>query len=203
MKVCSKCRRDLPRDQFVKSPRYLDGLYPSCKTCRKRVRDDFLKRKPLCRNCNRVPHIPTSPFCDDCMRKSCGRGPAKWRQRRSGFDTCPKCLKNPRLKYHRYCRRCKNAASNLWVKKNGGSWKAKTPEQRRKAVARRYINTQVQRGKVKRGFCPHCGKQADEFHHFDYKDRTLNGIWVCHHYHVLLERQKRTVDKTGQLELLL
>jgi hypothetical protein len=66
-----------------------------------------------------------------------------------------------------------------------------TPEKRRKASARHYVNTLYKRGKVRRQPCQFCGGPSVHFHHLDYKDRTLNVQHVCLPCHVRLEREKR------------
>jgi hypothetical protein len=200
MKTCSKCRVDLPRDSFVKSGRYLDGLYPSCKECRKKTRTESLTRKPFCWKCKKVRHIPNHPWCDSCLRKASGKGPAKFSRRKKMDGLCSRCRKEKHLPYHRYCRVCKVDSTRKW---NKFIRKPRTKARRAKETSRRYITKLVERGKVQKTPCPHCGSLDVEFHHFDYKPRTRNGIFVCQKYHVILERQKRAVDKTGQFELLL
>lgn len=52
MKTCSKCQKEKPSDSFYKSnvKTHLDGLYPSCKTCkRKTTKKYFHENSEQCR----------------------------------------------------------------------------------------------------------------------------------------------------------
>lgn len=66
----------------------------------------------------------------------------------------------------------------------GGWWAMKTPEQKARAVVRRYIHTQLQRGKFKRKPCEVCGEPATEFHHLNYERMTLDVRHLCHKHHM-------------------
>ncbi len=146
MKTCSKCKRELDPGQFVKSPRYSDGLYPSCKECRRAVQSKWLEGDPLCRHCRKVPHPLTHQWCYDCQRKLDKRnlGPPKWR-RDSKNKRCSFCKVNPRLPYHNYCESCQRTAQNKWMRSQGGSWAYSLKKGRHlQVVARAYVNHQVQ-----------------------------------------------------------
>jgi hypothetical protein len=63
-----------------------------------------------------------------------------------------------------------------------------TPEQKRKATVRAYINNKVHTGKMQRKPCEVCGEPS-EFHHLDYNDRTLNVRNLCPKHHDEEERR--------------
>lgn len=45
-KVCKKCGRELPVEEFYKTPGYKDGLDSVCKECRKdRMKENYKARK--------------------------------------------------------------------------------------------------------------------------------------------------------------
>jgi hypothetical protein len=192
MKTCSKCKRELPEDQFVKSPRYRDGLYPSCKDCRRQVRRRWLATHPMCLRCGVKPHTEDHQYCYDCQRQADKRnaGPPKFR-RDSKNKRCSFCKVNPRLPYHNYCESCKSEVHRKWLDANGGQWHYySTRGQRAKLIARRYINTQIQRGKLKRQPCEVCGCLETQAHHNDY-DKPMDIRWLCKEHHDALHRWLR------------
>jgi len=83
-----------------------------------------------------------------------------------------------------------------WLKTKGGSWKALTPEQKKKAIVRQYVNNRIRRGKIGRKPCEVCGKTPTQTHHLDYLPRTLNIQWLCAEHHILAERAKRAAIDT-------
>lgn len=204
LKTCSKCKKDLPIRRFVKSPRYFDGRHPICFFCRRESRILWLSNNPLCSRCKSEPHMPKNAYCFRCDRIKKNRSEIpKFKRRTDRRDLCCKCNERPRLKYHRYCKECKNKSTTDSIKRRGGYFALITPERRRKQTSRHYVNTQLARGKIKRGPCVYCGKPSVEFHHLDYDDQTMNTQDVCHDHHVIVERIKRRVDKSGQLELVI
>ena len=191
VKTCSKCKKDLPRDRFVKSNRYHDGLYPSCKDCRKEALLKTLEEHPLCSKCKSQPHGKGRAWCDDCELKARGLPPRKFKRDLTN-KLCSFCKVQPRAKGKNYCKDCANAYMKGWRDSRGGSWSCLTKEQRRKATARRYVYTQLQRGKIKREPCAKCGNPQTEFHHLDYNDRTMNVMHLCRPCHEEAERIKKS-----------
>ncbi len=201
MKTCSKCRRELEEKCFVKSPRYRDGLYSSCKECRKKVLEDLLAKDPMCAKCRTKPHQPKHRYCYDCGRISKGyTKPPKFRRDSSNDYWCSKCKEFPRRPYHNYCHRCGNEST----RQSSARKRARTPKPHitKKQRVRRFIYTLFQAGKIQRLPCELCGKPSAHFHHLDYEERTTNVMQVCHRCHVELERHKRSVDKLWKVGLL-
>lgn len=187
MKTCSKCRRDLPLDQFVKSSRYRDGKYPLCKDCRKESRMKSLAANPLCVRCKKEPHYQTNFYCLECARILQGGLPVRQRHHSKDPFTCPKCG-GPRKHRRRWCAKCHNEAQKKWLKSKGGQWAyASSRGQRHKLVARRYVMTMIERGKLKRKPCEVCGRLEVEAHHNTYED-PLDIRWLCSEHHDALER---------------
>lgn len=178
MKTCSKCGVEKEDGEFNKSPRYLSGLVSHCKECQRKAREKRLAANPLCIKCRTVPHMPNTPYCDNCLRELSGLPPAKFKRDKTNKTLCSRCRVNPRLPYHRYCQECKNESTVKWSKEKGG-WRNMTPEQRQMAVARKYTHTLLLAGKIQRGPCVFCGKPGVQFHHFDYLRMTRNFVDVC------------------------
>jgi hypothetical protein len=200
MKQCTKCKLWLTEDRYVKSDRYVCGLYPSCKDCRKKTTLKTLADHPLCCRCKLVPHARNMGYCLDCDRLRKGKTIERSRSyNRDNKTMCSKCLKNPRLTYHNYCKECKNESVSKWIRKNSPRLKSRPFDpRRRKKSARHYINSLYKRGKVKRKPCEICndGTPSVNFHHLDYHDRTTNVMHVCLKHHVELERQKRNLTQS-------
>ena len=191
MKTCSKCKKDQPRENFVKSPRYLDGLYPICKSCRKATLRRCLKKNPLCRKCKKAPHSKSHVYCESCSRENRGRNPIVKFHRKIRYDgVCPKCGNRPRLKYFLWCKECKNEYQRKWLATGARHWDKLTPEQKKRAVARGLLNTKVHRGKIKRQPCEVCGNPKVEGHHHNGYDRehALDVRWLCKFHHDEAER---------------
>ncbi len=182
MKVCSKCKQVLDENCFVKSSRYRDGLYPSCKECRKAVKMATLAANPKCSKCGVKPHQPTHPYCYDCLVEAMGYTP-KFR-RDSKNKLCSRCKVNPRAQGKNYCSECANRYLSEYYAARGGQWKNMTAEQRRKHKVRHFANWLVEKGEVERGPCVFCGAPSTQFHHYDYEDRTRNFDPVCDQCHL-------------------
>lgn len=191
MKTCSKCKRELEESQFVKSSRYLDGLYPSCKECRKVVRLAWLEKYPICGRCKTNPHMPYSAYCSPCSIaiQDVVRGhPKKFSRRPSRNDgLCPECGVSPKPKERGHCVKCKNKRQYSKLKEQGGQWNLYTSEQRIKVKARRLLSYYVQVGKIERKPCFFCGNLKVEGHHDDHS-KPLEVLWVCSQCHNSLER---------------
>lgn len=185
MKTCSKCKVEKGEDCFVKSNRYKDGLYPSCKDCRKASKIATLAKNSLCAKCGIQPHTESHHYCYDCAREARGQS-ARPRYTRDSSNTtmCSKCKVNPRLSYHNYCWKCKNEDSSAWRKSKGGWKNLYTEDYRKAATARRYALWLLETGKIERGPCIFCGAPGTEFHHFDYLPKTRNFADVCESCHV-------------------
>lgn len=190
MKLCTKCRKNLPLEAFSKSPRYVCGRYPSCKKCQQIGRKAWLIKQALCSKCGLHPRMKNGPWCDSCRRQSEGRSEVHWRRKpRGDRNFCPNCQIRPPLDYHAYCQICKNEATRKCLAKRRGV-RLPSPILRKKS-ARHYVNTLHRRGKLKRQPCELCGNSRSVFHHLDYSDRTTNIMHLCFDCHVAVERAKR------------
>lgn len=194
MKVCSKCKRQLPEVCFVKSPRYLDGLYPSCKECRKATLQKTLENHPLCFKCEVRPHLPNAGWCQECYHetKFKDRVP-KFKRKPNTKDPnfCSRCGIRPPRDYGSWCQPCMTDYNKKWRQTKNGVASRFVPEPKRKRTARHYINLLHRRGKVSRGPCYLCGEPSEHFHHLSYEDRSRNVIDLCHFCHVLVHRALR------------
>ena len=150
-----------------------------------------------CTKCNQNVSLSYHQYCYDCLRISRGQK-TKPKFRRDGLNKtmCSRCKERPRLPYHGYCQKCKNKSTKAWAMRLGGWWSALSTEQKRKATVRSYIGLKARRGQIERRPCVVCGKPS-EFHHLDYKDRTLNVAHLCHKHHVEEERRKSLLTKNS------
>lgn len=188
MKTCSKCQVEQPETEFVKSPRYKDGLYPSCKTCRRKSFESGLASNPMCRRCNKVPHTQTHVYCYECHRIMRGQKPeAKFRRDSDNKTMCCRCKSKPRSQHHFYCSDCLREYNRNWLKQPGPI----QVEARRKIKVRQVVQKRAKRGKLKRKPCEICGSTKSQFHHLDYKDRTTNVQHVCYPCHLRLHGHKK------------
>lgn len=193
MKTCSKCKKDLPLNRFVKSPRYFDGLYPSCKDCRKRAMEATLKTHPLCSKCKSEPHTKNHTWCYSCQRVGRGQASNPKFRRVPNNRLCSKCKIRERAKSKRYCCECANKYLREWFKSKGGFWNAISEEQRQKATARKYAYNRMIRGKLQRKTCEVCGATDTEIHHLNYNPKTLDIKWLCRPHHEDAERVKKSL----------
>lgn len=103
---------------------------------------------------------------------------------------CGKCggiKKNQRFKYA-YCNLC----HNKYQRDNRKKHSELSYEQKRKANARAYANSYLNRGKIKKQPCEICGDKNVQMHHDDYS-KPLEIKWLCvkHHleHHALLNSE--------------
>ncbi len=198
LKTCSKCKKDLPIKRFAKSPNYMSGRISHCCYCRKETKTLYLASFTLCIRCKSAPHRPSNPYCFDCLRTMDRRnkGERKRTMDRSNKTLCCKCKSAPRCKHHNYCQSCKNAYTNEWLKRKGGSWawRISDPVRRVKVRARAILNTAVVRGKIKRMPCEVCGNPETEAHHYlGYaKENALKVRWLCKRHHAEAERIEKS-----------
>lgn len=94
---------------------------------------------------------------------------------------CSRCAGAP-VTGQRYCLPCRAAWMREWRKTHRLS-----PEQRKKANARRTATIYVERGKLKPQLCEACGSESAEKHHEDYS-RPLDVHWLCRPCHISLHR---------------
>ena len=194
MKVCSKCKRQLPEVCFVNSPRHSGGLYPSCNTCRNEVRKRWVEKQEVCTRCKSAPRMKSFPWCQACRRAYQGKPPTpKFKRRPNTSDPnfCSRCGIRPPRDYNAWCQPCSTEHNRQWRRSKAAAVMEARPERKRKKTARHYINTLFKRGKFSRGPCYLCGEPSLHFHHLSYEDRSRNVIDLCHSCHVLVHRALR------------
>jgi hypothetical protein len=182
-KPCSKCKRVLPLEDFVPSPRHSFGRYPSCRQCMKETYKKTLANNPLCSKCKLRPHESGSGWCSQCNRVSKGKPPEpRWKQRKAPSpEICPACGIRPKCSDHGYCRECRRKAVRDWCRRKSGN-PLKVPVLAKK-TNRHYVNMLLARGKMRRGPCVFCGDPGQELHHYDYLPRTRNVDSMCKECH--------------------
>jgi hypothetical protein len=196
VKTCSKCGRELPRECFVKSPRYSDGLYPLCKECRKAGRLRYLEQHPLCSKCGIRAHRKGCAWCSECRHEDefKHRPPKFIPSKKTKSHICPRCGIRSKLAYHGWCRECKNNSTLALLARRRGL--PVPPPVLAKKTNRHYINSLISRGKVKRQPCKYCGSMPTEFHHLSYGQMSTHGEFVCKLHHWMahhIERKLLTV----------
>lgn len=199
-KPCSKCKSELPLEDFSLSPRHSYGRYPSCKKCQRKATLKWLSNRRNCSRCGVRARRPSGGWCETCHRIQKGKPASpKWKQTAAvNPNLCPRCQERPKLPYHGYCRICKNNSYLQSLAKNKGEPKTKHALQ--KKTNRHYINYLIKSGKRSRGPCYLCGEPSREFHHFSYGPKSVDGIDTCLGCHLEIERAKRyllTLSKTG------
>lgn len=109
-------------------------------------------------------------------------------------NTCCKCnnpLEETRIAANqRYCKSCHAEYMRLHRPRHSEL----SPIQRMKSNARSYLNEYLQRGKVKKTSCQHCGDSNVEAHHEDYS-KPLDVIWLCRSCHLELHKQRDRKQK--------
>jgi len=153
---------------------------------------------PLCCRCHKRPHTKSHGYCSKCRKEYRKLNPPKrypYKRKTPFPPMCGKCKLRPHRKGNAWCQICANEANRKWRKAHGGSWKALTKENRKRAVVRRYVNTRVQRGHMKKLPCAICGEtKVHAHHHKGYsKKHALDVVWLCRPHHLEAER-KLTVD---------
>lgn len=93
----------------------------------------------------------------------------------SSWNVC-NCGK-PKKAWRNYCPDCSRSQRR--------GWDAQTPEHKRRANARSYLNVYVRRGKVAKQPCARCGCSEVEAHHDDYS-KPLEVTWLCRDCHMVL-----------------
>ena len=107
--------------------------------------------------------------------------------------TCSRCGGIRDRPGQRYCQDCHNAYMREWREARGG-YAALSVEEKRKDIARSYLNSYVQRRKVRREtFCSRCRSRVNiEGHHHRGYDDPLDVIWLCRVCHKAAHRGSYT-----------
>lgn len=196
LKTCSKCKRDQPIDQFVRSPRYLDGHGSHCKTCRREYLERLLASRLICCQCKSEPHAKGIVYCERCKRLIDGRTETPKFRRDSSNTLCSKCKTEPRKKHDRYCSNCRNAYNSTWMKQHGGMWKHQISKGHHdRVLARAAVNRNKRRGKIQGHSCEVCGDTKSEAHHHKgySPEHALDVRWLCKRHHDEAERVEKSL----------
>jgi len=203
MKKCSKCKLEQPEENFVKASAYKDGLYPSCKSCRKKSRLESLGKNRMCSLCGLNPHTSNHSYCYSCQRSVKGQDPEPSYRRDSTNKTmCCRCKVKPRHMNLGYCLECQSDYNREWMRGKGGQWKYLCDRgQRDKALARHYVSQNVRRGKLERKPCKICGEVIVQgHHHLGYeRDHYADVVWLCVRHHQDATNNLISFDKNGEL----
>lgn len=91
MKVCTKCKEEKDESDFDKDITKKDGLYCSCKKCRKEIRE---KKHPP-----KIPVKSTHKICSRCKEEKNKCEFSKSTREKNGFQSwCKKCHKLQKIK---------------------------------------------------------------------------------------------------------
>ena len=109
-----------------------------------------------------------------------------YKRKKPFAELCSKCGLRPHRNGNAWCQMCANEATRKWHREKGG-WKNMTPEQRQRAVARKYVNNRVKRGLMKRLTCAVCGDPNSQAHHHKgySKEHAGDVIWLCVPHHLV------------------
>jgi hypothetical protein len=94
---------------------------------------------------------------------------------------CSKCgaEKETNREKQRYCKLCHNE----WMRDNRKKHSELSEEQKKKANARSYFNTYLNRGLISKECCSVCENPIAEGHHEDY-NKPLDVVWLCRECHL-------------------
>ena len=100
--------------------------------------------------------------------------------------TCSKCDQEKELNRTKqaYCLSCHNE----YMRENRLKHSELSPEQKKKANARAYLNVYIKRGKQSKQPCEICGCNNVQAHHDDY-DKPLEVKWLCSPCHINHHKQ--------------
>ena len=170
MKVCTKCEKEKPFDEFRKSSRYEDGRYSRCKECMKEYEKGnerhekklVSRRKYRENNREKIRHQDRESYSDN---------PDKFREK----------AKIAQRKYYR------TEKGQEKYKKEGERLRKLYPK---KARARSLLSNAIVDGKIIRpSICSACRTEGRvEAHHPDYS-KPYDVIWVCKSCHFMIHRK--------------
>jgi|SRR5580704_13297039 hypothetical protein len=190
-KICSKCKRELPETEFVKSDKYSDGLANPCKSCRLSYRNERLLKLPFCIDCKTENRMVGNFYCYTCADARRRTKPKKFIRRKNRTDgLCPECGVAPKPKGRGHCVKCNNKRHYAKLKAKGGQWNLLNEFQRKKTKARRLAYNWLQTGKIIKLSCRICDNPDSEMHHLDY-DKPTEIMWLCGNCHRAVERWEK------------
>lgn len=194
MKTCTKCKRSLDESCFVKSDRYLDRLYPSCKECRKATREKTLSRIILCFRCNAAPRMKSTLYCSPCLRDITSE--------ESKNKPCQLCGERTRGKCSDFCSICASEIKREYENSKSREYR-ENPANKEKILARSMLNCNVRLGKIERLPCEVCGNSKTEGHHHKgyAREYWLDVRWLCMVHHLEAEKllKQKSVDSTPHI----
>lgn len=146
----------------------------------------------VCSKCGVNPRPSYHAYCRECRiayRKANPETRHPYTRKTPFPEMCGKCGLNPHAKGHAWCRSCRNKATLEWAKRNP-NWHNETPDRREKYLARRLLNSRVDRGLLLKLTCFICGSDEVTAHHYlgYVKGHALDVLWLCHQHHLEAER---------------
>ncbi len=160
---------------------------------------------PICAKCGINLRLSYHAYCRDCRiayRRDNPEARHPYTRKTPFPELCGKCKQRPHAPGHAWCAGCRNIANKEWRQRHGGSWKALTPENRQRAVVRRYVYTKVQRGQMQKLPCAVCSDPNSQAHHHNgySKEHALDVVWLCQKHHIEAERELKSVDRLSAQE---
>jgi len=108
---------------------------------------------------------------------------------------CPDCRLSEKAIGSGYCLDCKAARQRIWRTAH-----PLTEQQRRRGVARSYLNVYIRRGLIARGACEieGCTRLPTQGHHHHGYDHPLDVRWLCKPHHRVEHHQMRAASRGKQ-----
>lgn len=180
-------------------PSCINNLHLSVGTHTQNVRNSWLRgrrrrgKTDICYGCHERPKGKSNGYCLECQRKYHRAHPPvrkSYKRKKPFAELCSKCNLRPHRNGNAWCQLCTNEATRKWNRTKGG-WKNMTPDQRQRAVARKYVNNRVKRGLMNRLPCVVCGDPKSQAHHHKgySKEHAADVIWLCLPHHLEAERK--------------
>ncbi len=187
VKICSKCERELAVACFHRDKTKFDGLFPSCKECRRGVSASYYleNKEKICRSvgCRRVVvsearRIEREAYelehADEIEALKLGKAEA-------------------RREKNRVRERERYWADPEKIKARNREYRRKNPE---KQAARSLVTSAIRSGELIQEPCEVCSEEKVEAHHDDYS-KPLVVRWLCSVCHGLVHRHTKIPHSEG------
>lgn len=169
MKTCSKCRRDLPLDQFHKAAKGSQGRGAYCKDCQRERTQAWREARKA-----KGVEVPDFKFCSSC---NTNKPSSQFHKQKSGTGG----LQNR-------CKKCQREANDTWRQKNPEQWKttakaweeANKDRRRKQHLKRQYgvtLETYEDLLDQQEGLCAICGHESAKLDlDHDHKTGIIRGL---------------------------